>query len=369
VLRRVNEAVIQAEKNNNDDENNDKNSGSGDQENKQIEKENSMEQLEIENKGTLILDATCAPADIQYPTDIRILNDAREKLEIIVDVLHATDKGQKKRPRTHRKKAHKAYIAFTKQRKPKPSQIRKMRGKLLRYTRRILGFIGKLAENHGLESLSKRQYKDLLVIQEIYRQQLEMYEQSNWRIADRIVSISQPHVRPIIRGKASADTEFGAKVAISVENGFTRCEVLSWDAFNEGITLIESAEKYKARTGYYPAAILADSIYRNRENRAFCKKEHIRLSGPKLGRKTEKIIKQEQKQAYIDNCDRNEVEGKFGEAKRKYTLGRIMAKLPETSASTIMLNILVMNLEKRLRLLLREFWYWLNLKSFSEKTV
>jgi len=37
-----------------------------------------------ENKGKLILDATCAPADIRYPTDLSLLNEAREKLEAII---------------------------------------------------------------------------------------------------------------------------------------------------------------------------------------------------------------------------------------------------------------------------------------------
>ncbi|MBS3974139.1 MAG: transposase [Actinobacteria bacterium] len=41
-----------------------------------------------ENAGTLILDATCAPADIHYPTDLWLLNEAREALEEIIDVLH-----------------------------------------------------------------------------------------------------------------------------------------------------------------------------------------------------------------------------------------------------------------------------------------
>ena len=36
-----------------------------------------------ENEGKLLLDATCTPADIKYPTDIEILNEAREKTEKI----------------------------------------------------------------------------------------------------------------------------------------------------------------------------------------------------------------------------------------------------------------------------------------------
>jgi len=37
--------------------------------------------VEIEppkNQGKLILDATCAPADISYPTDLKLLNQARQ---------------------------------------------------------------------------------------------------------------------------------------------------------------------------------------------------------------------------------------------------------------------------------------------------
>ena len=36
------------------------------------------------NKGTLTLDATCAPAKIRYPQDISLLNKARVKLETII---------------------------------------------------------------------------------------------------------------------------------------------------------------------------------------------------------------------------------------------------------------------------------------------
>ena len=115
-----------------------------------------------------------------------------------------------------------------------------------------------------------------------------MYKAKNHRVTDRIVNLYQPHVRPIVRGKASAAVEFGAKVAISIENGICRIEKLSWDAFNEASILIESVERYKDRHGHYPEAVLADRIYRNRDNLAFCKENNIRLSGPRLGRPSAK---------------------------------------------------------------------------------
>lgn len=39
------------------------------------------------NWGTLILDATCVPDDIPYPVDLRLLNEAREVSEKIIDEL------------------------------------------------------------------------------------------------------------------------------------------------------------------------------------------------------------------------------------------------------------------------------------------
>jgi len=348
IMNRINEAII---KNSKDDDNDQNSNDTG----SNSESDGSEKQEKL-NSGTLIIDATCTPADIQYPTDVRLLNDAREMLEKIVDQLHSCEKGKIRRPRTYRQKARKDYLSFTKQRKPNLKKVRKIKGKLLRYNRRLLKIIEKMADRHGFEGINRKQYVKLLVIQELQRQQTEMHENKEFRIEDRIVSISQPHVRPIVRGKASAATEFGAKVEISIENGFARCEIISWDAFNEGTTLIDALKRYRQRNGCYPEVVLADKIYRNRDNHEFCKSEHIRLSGPKLGRKTEVIKKDEAKRIYLDGCERNAIEGKIGEGKRKYSLGRIMTKLAQTSATSIVLSIIVMNLEKKLRLLLCHFF-------------
>lgn len=311
------------------------------------------------NQGVLLLDATCAPADVAYPTDLSLLNEAREKLEGIVDTLHQPLIGQTPKPRTYRQKARKAYLIVSKQRRAGTKVIRKAVGKQLRYVKRNLEIIDVLAKEQSLTLLSRKQYRDLLVIQELYRQQRQMYEQRSHQIEDRIVSIHQPHVRPMVRGKAKARVEFGAKVSVSLVNGYAFLERQSWDNFNEGITLIESLEAYKARFGTYPKAVLADQIYRTRENRAFCKTHGIRLSGPALGRpaKGEEAV-EKRRLTKEDAGGRNAIEAKFGEGKRKYGLGRIRAHLAATSETVIALQLLVMNLERRLRVL---FAYILNL--------
>jgi len=164
------------------------------------------------NQGKLLIDATCVPADIVYPTDLRLLNDAREKLEGMIDTLHEPYQGLQRNHRTYRKKARKEYLAIAKQRNPRQKTLRKAIGKQLNFVRRNLLQIEKLADPGGLESLSRRQYRELLVIQELYHQQRYMHESKTHQVNDWIVSIEQPYVRPIVRGKDDANVEFGAEI-------------------------------------------------------------------------------------------------------------------------------------------------------------
>src|SRR5690625_2182580 len=170
-----------------------------------------------------------------------------------------------------------------------------------------------------------------------------MFHENASSIDGRIVSINQPHVRPIVRGKANARTEFGDKISASFVDGYTFLDTLSWDAYHEGTLLKASIEKYKARYGYYPEAILADAIYRTRENRDHCKSLGIRLSGPKLGRpsKDEQLNKAQKQIEKQDASERNAIEGKFGEGKRRYGLGLIRACLSQTSETVISFSFLV----------------------------
>ena len=172
-----------------------------------------------------------------------------------------------------------------------------------------------------------------------------MYDNKIHSVSNRIVSVSQPFIRPIVRGKAGKPVEFGAKLDISVVNGWTRLECCSFDAYNEAGNLQTIAERFREREGHYPARILADKIYRNRENLAYCKQHGIRLSGPPLGR-PKKDSDAEKSRAYLDECERVEVERCFSLAKRKCGMGLVTAKLQETAAHVIAMSILVLNLRK-----------------------
>lgn len=293
------------------------------------------------NSGTMIVDATCAPSNIRYPQDVSLLNEARENAEQLLDVLH--DPADGKKPRTYRQCARKDYLKYTRCRKHTSKMTRKAIGKQLGYLRRDLAAIdSKLSLG---KSLTTRQTERLDTIRTIYEQQKYMYDNRTHSVPDRIVSVSQTFVRPIVRGKAGKPVEFGAKLDISVVDGWTRLEHCSFDAYNESGNLQEMAERFREREGHYPSRILADKIYRNRENLSYCKEHGIRLSGPALGR-PKKTETRDKTQDYRDECERVEVERKFSLAKRKCGMGLVTAKRRETAAHVIAMSILVLNLRK-----------------------
>jgi len=309
--------------------------------------------------GTLIVDATCCPADITYPTDTGLLAEAVEKTDKMIDVLHEPNIGERPRPRTYREKSRKVFAQFVKQRKPSQKSIRACKRSLLGYLRRNLGVIHKMLENGGV--LSEKQAEQLEVIHTLYEQQERMYKDKTHSVEERIVSISQPHIRPIVRGKAGKTVEFGAKVAISVVEGYVFVDEIEYDPFHEGNWLEFAILNYYKRFGCYPKEILADQIYRDRYNRKLCKELQIRLQGKPLGRPPKNKPYDYELE---DVGRRNEVEGKIGTLKTRYGLGRIRAKLEDTSVTAIHMAVFAFNLNKRARaLLFRFFRFWLDSSS------
>ena len=304
------------------------------------------------NRGTMIVDATCAPSNIRYPQDVSLLNEARENAEKLLDAIHRPEDGKK--PRSYRECARKDYLKYARSRKHTAQMTRKAIRKQLGYLRRDLNAIdGKMSMGRAL---TVRQMERLSTIRTIYEQQKYMYDNHTHSVPDRIVSVSQPFVRPIVRGKAGKPVEFGAKLDISVVDGWARLEFCSFDAYNEAGNLQQMAERFREREGHYPSRILADKIYRNRENLRYCKERGIRLSEPALGRPKKGEVR-DKAQDYRDECERVEVERGFSLAKRKCGMGLITAKLQETAAHAIAMSILVLNLRKIQCALLRLIAY------------
>lgn len=311
--------------------------------------------------GKLLMDATVADQMIRFPTDLGLLNKSREISESLIDELHKQTGGDK--PRTYRICARKEYLAVSKRKKPGSRIIRRGIRQQLQYLRRNLGHIERMLDTLMPKAgmafpVSHRLQRQYWVIQQVYAQQQEMYETKSKRCADRIVSISQPHVRPIVRGKAGRNVEFGSKVSVSMMGRLAFVDHLSWDAFNESKDLIAQVEAYRERFGFYPEVVLADGIYGTRENRQWLKEHGIRFGGRPLGRPkketSEKMdeIRRIKRQRRNDERSRIPVEGKFGQGKNGYRLNQIRARLASTSEAWVRSIFLVMNLMALLRFLL-----------------
>ncbi len=303
------------------------------------------------NRGKLLMDATVAPADIKYPTDIDLLNKSREHLETAITILweEVPHRGHKL-PYSARK-ARKSYLKLAKSKKWTKAKCRKAIGEQLEYiqlaAKRLELFQSQVPD---FEQRFPRWLRDRLdVIPLVYAQQKEMFDNNTHVCADRIVSLEQPHVRPINRGKRPNPTEFGQKLHLSVVDGYTYLEQTSWSNFNEGTDLQATVEDYLRKFNCYPAVVLADKIYQTRANKMYCKEHGIRLSGPPLGRRnSNKSDDKLQRQMYKDSCLRNAIEGRNGNAKRRFGLDLIMARLDETAKTEAALVILAMNTSCRL---------------------
>jgi hypothetical protein len=319
------------------------------------------------NKGTLMLDATVAPSDIRYPNDVLLLDECRENLEGFIDIVwdHSEKKGHK--TPYSRRAAHKKTINFIKKKRKSKRMINTALNTQLNYVDLAAQQLVALLMLCGADLLTEREWDRFDLICQVYLQQKWMFENKTNRCEDKILNLRQPHVRAIIRNKARTKYEYGQKLALSRIDGYVFLEKQSWDNFNEGNTLQQSVMNYYKRFGYFPKAVLADQIYRTKDNIAFCKSKGIRLSGPKLGRKTDGQQEREKKQAYKDSCERNAMEGSNGVLKRRYGLDLIMCVLRHNAEVEARLQILAMNLRRRLRLLFAFLWIWISMATLKQK--
>ena len=303
-------------------------------------------------RGKLILDATVAEQAIRFPTDLGLLNEAREISEKLIDTLYPQS-GLVKKPRTYRRKARKAYLALAKQRNPKINKRRSGIRQQLQYLKRNLSHIEKLLDLVADEStaLTFPQRRQYWIIQHVYRQQEEMHRNRRQRCDHRIVSINQPYVRPIVRGKASKKVEFGAKIGVSLTgNRLAHVDNLDWNSYYEGHDLPIQVEEYKKRHGHYPEVVIGDQLYGTRGNRKYLDEHNIRFAGKALGRPKKETdenrqhLRAEARQRKAEYRERIPIEGKFGQGKNGYRLNYIRARTQATSEAWIRSIFLVMNL-------------------------
>lgn len=296
------------------------------------------------NWGILHLDATVADQYIKYPTDLDLLNDSREWSEELIDIIFEASMLDKK-PRTYRRVARMDYLNVAKKKNKNAKEIRKAIRKQLNYLKRNFGYIDNMLDmfEQGSFPLKHKEQKYLWVIREVYRQQDYMYRNQTHQCEHRIVSIHQPHVRPIVRGKARSKVEFGSKLGVSLNCGYARVNKLSWDAYNECNDVEAQVEAYKEIHGHYPDTLLIDNIYLTKKNRKWLEEREIQITNKPLGRPKKETSYEKSKKKKLKN-KRSQIEGKFGEGKNGNSLNKVRARLKDTSESWVAGVFFAMNL-------------------------
>ena len=295
-------------------------------------------------------DATCADAEVRYPTDIDLVEDGSKYIDRMIDKVCGIKKIRKPAG-VERNRIRAIYLNVIK-RKHKGSKLIKdalsrMLPLLYRDILTLLNLIGVDDETYGRFNCTQK--RTIQAVIDMYHQQEAMLREGKHTCENRIVSIHQPHVRPIVRGKAKAKVEFGAKIGVSIVSGYSFIDHHSWDAYNEASDLTVHIEKYKDRFGCEPERFFGGRIYLNRENRKILKEKGIQIMGRPLGRPPKNPTDEQLERERIGVSLRNEAEAQFGTGKRTYRANNIRARLPETAQCWTAMCYFVRNLAKFMR--------------------
>lgn len=229
-------------------------------------------QKPLKRGNKLIIDTTCVPLDIRYPTDIRLLERCRR--EVLLLIRKAKAYGMELSYRTYARTAKKVFTFFSKRSKPSKAERKKVHKQMLQFVRRNLKQLTDLRsqctqalghrvrdESDGcrfevrrfLQRLKESERK----IQTILHQQKQIYK-GNVHIPHRIVSFHKDHVRPMVRGKLPVPTEFGPKVLLAVVRGYTYVVRCFQDNVADVRTPVPALRWFKTVFKRFPREMLAD---------------------------------------------------------------------------------------------------------------
>ena len=280
---------------------------------------------------TVITDATAVPVKIKYPQDTVLLNQARLNLETMaIDMAHQLGVPN---PRMYKRKAKHCWTAFSRHPKQQRGGFHKQVKAQLQYIRRDLRYINEFIDLGS--TLPEKQAIRLGVIRILFDQQWYMYTHKTHRVENRIISLQQPYIRPIQRGKANAKVEFGAKVDCSLSEGVIDIERFDFNAFSEGKDFKATLDHYYDLHGHYPDEVLADTLYRNRENLKLCKDLGIRICGPKMGRHPKHVDADQRRKDTDAENRRGAIERRFAFMKGSLGLDLVNTRTAESLAVKI----------------------------------
>ena len=294
----------------------------------------------MKDLDTMYTDATCYESEMRYPTDQKLLWECVKKTYKIM--CEVSGRMGVHRPRTKYLDVEKACLSYRKQRKHSNTQTRKMTRRLLNLLGKILKEIRRMERGCDVPELLTVKEKSLVdIVTKVYRQQRNHFDSGDRResIPDRIVSVSKPYVRPIVRGKEVKSVEFGAKCNNIMVDGISFIEKMSFNAFNEGTRLQHCVKMHRRLFGVDVKKIGGDASYAGTDNRGFCKENGIQTSFVKRGRPTQEKKEQDYVRQELARVRATAMEGSFGIQKEHYAMRRIKARKKETEILYIFFGI------------------------------
>ena len=294
----------------------------------------------MKNLDALYTDATCYETAMRYPTDVKLLWECIEKAYPMM--CGASRELGVRRMRTKYLDVSRDNMAYVKQRRHTQKRTRRMIHRLLELLGKILAELRRLGRENPCAGLfSESQLAEMETITKIYRQQRNHHESGNAResIPNRIVSVSKPYVRPIVRGKEIKKVEFGAKCNNIQVDGISFIEKLSFNAFNEGTRLVHCVKLAEKLFGEKITRLGGDCSYSGNENRSFCSGRGIETSFSQKGRKRESTASVSTIKKELARVRATAMEGSFGTQKEHYGLKRINGRIKKTEILIIFFGI------------------------------
>jgi hypothetical protein len=294
----------------------------------------------MEQTGVGMQDATCYESRISYPTDVKLIWTCCQEVYLLIQHRRKELKLRKSRMNYPRQKE--SFQSYQKTRKKTRRKEKKLRKRLLKFLLKLLQHADDLQQKYHL-SLSHKQQSKLHAVIKVYEQQHGKVYGHIEQIKDRIVSLSKPYIRPIVRGKETKTVEFGAKVNMLQIDGINFIEHLSYDAFNEGTRFQHGIFVQRKLFGKCTHQS-ADQIYATNANRKYCKQNNIVTNFIPKGKQKIQHIEQAAALRRTLNIARGTIlEGSFGNEKNHYFLQKIPARNDITETCWIFFGILTSN--------------------------
>lgn len=298
---------------------------------------------DMDNTHVLLMDATCYESYVRFPTDVKLLWEScrwvYEKqlfrwcklLEIKRPRSKYVDQKRKQRDYDRRrKKIHKLGV--------------KRKKALLYLLEKGLIQLQEILNRHPQISLNIHERSYLRTIKKVFEQQTFLLTHQPKELKDRIVSLSKPYVRPIVRGKEIKRVEFGMKAHVLQVNGICIIDKMDFNAFNESTRLKISTLKHRSFFGDLHQ-LGADKIYATNANRRYLTEKKVFTCFPKKGINTDTRAER-QLRSLIANQRATVMEGSFGTHKESYGLDKVKAKGEKREMLWVFFGVMTANAVK-----------------------